>query len=459
MRKHLVLNLATVLFIVLLLAGCASSKYLSVHEIGLGETIVTFAQTDEKTLVISYPETVSNDVVIEAGTMLYDAFPQFFEDSVLEVGPGPSSVLIFGEPKTPGEIENLIDSVDTFIFGRNFYEYSIKDSVTKAPEPVVELVAVIPEPVAEPAPTPAPAEAAPVASAPAAPAPAPAPEPAPAASAPVAAEPAPAASEPVTTTETYTSPDGNLTRTETLTTTENGYSKTIVTTVTVEKDVERTGVPLFVWILLALLLLLIILVVVSSNRRKENGKESEEEGEEETAAEPEAPAPAPVAAESAPAPAPVARAEEPVEEETEEAKAKRAKKLAPRFYGIKSLRDLVVITKNTARRADELQKEAEALKEEIKQLNSEIRAIQGESIADTDRRARLRIVKNNKNSRLKYVVLNGEIIEASNDDYSYLLAKITGEPADFRKTARFADKHVDISPYDVKWVKKHIGLS
>ena len=236
--------------------------------------------------------------------------------------------------------------------------------------------------------------------------------------------------------------------------------KLLLTTVTIEEVGGMLGIPLYVWILLGIIVLLVIITISAcAGGKKEVAPAPEPEPE--PIAEPVAePQPEP---EPAPEPEPEPESEVEIESaayvETfiEEGKNKR-KKPAPRFYGIDSLHDLVVLTKNTANRADDIQERCDELTSEIKQLNAEIRQNSGDTYADEIRRERLRTVKSNKNARLVYLKEEGRQVEVSNDNYAYLLKRLTGEVSEFRKTERFGEKAVNISQYDVVWLKKHLNI-
>ncbi len=210
--------------------------------------------------------------------------------------------------------------------------------------------------------------------------------------------------------------------------------KTVTTVVTIEEIGLPRVIPYYVWILVGLLVLLTIITIVACTGKKEEVKpEPEPQPEPEPVVVPE-PVIMPVAV------------EEPVEE------SKKAKKKLPRFFGIDSLQDRIVITKNTAKRADELKLDSVQRIAEIKEINAQIKE------ENPARVEMLKEIRSNKNAILKVVIQEGKETEKSNDDYAYLLEKITGEPSDFRKTERFAQKNIDIVPYDVTWLKKHLGL-
>ena len=238
--------------------------------------------------------------------------------------------------------------------------------------------------------------------------------------------------------------------------------KLLLTTVTIEEVGGVLSIPLYVWILLGIMVLLVIITISACvGRKKESAPvpqpAPEPEPEPEVIAEPE-PAPEPE-----PEPEVIAEPEAEIESSAyvdafiEEGRTKR-KKPAPRFYGIDSLHDLVVLTKNTANRADDIQERCDELTSEIKQLNAEIRQNSGDTYADEIRRERLRTVKSNKNARLVYLKEEGRQVEVSNDNYAYLLKRLTGEVSEFRKTERFGEKAVNISQYDVVWLKKHLNI-
>ena len=254
---------------------------------------------------------------------------------------------------------------------------------------------------------------------------------------------------------------------------EKDGAKIILTTVRIEEVGPVFDIPVYVWILLGIMVLLVILTISSCCSRKPEPvpaaqPEPEPEPEPEPAPELE---PEPVSEPEAepepePAPEPVVLPDEVdsavyVEAFIEEGQdgKKRAKKPAPRFYGIDSIHDLVVLTKNTASRADEIQERCDELTAEIKQLNSEIRQNSGDTYADEIRRERLRTVKSNKTARLGYLKIEGRQVESSNDNYSYLLKRLTGEPSEFRKTERFGEKVLSVTQYDVVWLKKHLNLN
>ena len=233
---------------------------------------------------------------------------------------------------------------------------------------------------------------------------------------------------------------------------EKDGAKIVLTTVTINETGPAVDVPLYVWFLIGLMVLLVIITIVACTSNKP---------------EPE-PEPIPLAEESTPEPEPEPQPQpEPqeidssvyVETFIEEGKEGAKKKAPSRFYGIDSLQDLVVLTKNTANRADEIRTRVDELKAEIKQLNAEIRQNSGDTFADEVRRERLRTIKSNKNERLEILSLEGQLVETSNDDYAYLLKRLTGEDSNFRKTERFvAEKNMSVTQYDVVWLKKHLNI-
>lgn len=219
---------------------------------------------------------------------------------------------------------------------------------------------------------------------------------------------------------------------------EKDGAKIVLTTVTIEETGPAIDVPLYVWFLIGMIVILVIVVIVVSTYKPEAVPEPQP-----------APQPAPQEIDSS------VYVETFIEEGKEDAK----KKAASRFYGIDSVQDLVVLTKNTANRADEIRARVDELKAEIKQLNAEIRQNSGDTFADEVRRERLRTVKSNKNERLEILSLEGQLVETSNDDYAYLLKRLTGEDTDFRKTERFvAEKNMSVTQYDVVWLKKHLNI-
>ena len=221
---------------------------------------------------------------------------------------------------------------------------------------------------------------------------------------------------------------------------ERNGVKVVLTTVTIDLKGPVAGIPFYVWILLAIIVVLVIIVIMACSGGK---SEPQPEPEPEPKPEPEIVVP----------------------EETdyaeiiiEEGKTKH-KKYVPKIYGIDSLHDLIVITKNTANKADEIQNKCRELKAEIRDLNAQIRENSGDAYADEIRRERLRTVKNNKHARLVYLSIEGQQAETSNDDYAYLLKKLTDQDSDFRDTERFnEEKLVSVTPYDVVWLKKHLNL-
>lgn len=234
--------------------------------------------------------------------------------------------------------------------------------------------------------------------------------------------------------------------------------KLLLTTVTIEEVGGVLSIPLYVWILLGIMVLLVIITISACvGRKKETAPVPQPAPEPEPEPEP-APEQEPVA-EPEPEPQPEAEIESSayVDAFIEEGRNKR-KKPAPRFYGIDSLHDLFVITKNTANRADDIRERCDELTAEIKQLNADIRQNSGDTYADEIRRERLRTVKNNRNARLVYLKEEGRQVEVSNDNYAYLLKRLTGEVSEFRKTERFGEKAVSISQYDVVWLKKHLNI-
>ena len=199
-------------------------------------------------------------------------------------------------------------------------------------------------------------------------------------------------------------------------------------------------------------MILIIILIVSSKRRRD-AEEAASAHAEPVKAEPVKAEPVktePVKAE----PVKVAAPAKPAAKAAEKPAAKKPAKKAPRFYGINSLKDLTVLAKNGSSRADEMRKEISQLESEVKALNSEIRTTENE-----EKRASLRADKNAKKKRINYLYVNGALAESSADDYTYLLNRLTGEKNDFRKTERFNEKNVNISEYDVVWLKKHLGLN
>lgn len=234
--------------------------------------------------------------------------------------------------------------------------------------------------------------------------------------------------------------------------------KLLLTTVTIEEVGGVLSIPLYVWILLGIMVLLVIITISACvGRKKETAPVPQPAPEPEPEPEP-APEPEPVAEpEPEPQPEPEIESSAYVDAFIEEGRNKR-KKPAPRFYGIDSLHDLFVITKNTANRADDIRERCDELTAEIKQLNADIRQNSGDTYADEIRRERLRTVKNNRNARLVYLKEEGRQVEVSNDNYAYLLKRLTGEVSEFRKTERFGEKAVSISQYDVVWLKKHLNI-
>ena len=232
----------------------------------------------------------------------------------------------------------------------------------------------------------------------------------------------------------------------------------VVVSTAAVKEVKENSVPVVLYLLIVAIIILIILILVLNKRRKDA---------EEKQAEPQPePQPEPVKIEEKPVEQPVEKAEpvkvepapkaepqpEPVKAEAKAAPKKPAKK-APRFYGINSMRDLFVLAKNSSLRADEIKNEIVQLEAEVKALNSEIRKTEDEKKRDS-----LRAEKNAKKKRINYLNVNGPLAESSADDYTYLYNRVSGEKADFRKTERFNEKNVNISEYDVVWMKKHLGL-
>lgn len=234
--------------------------------------------------------------------------------------------------------------------------------------------------------------------------------------------------------------------------------KLLLTTVTIEEVGGVLSIPLYVWILLGIMVLLVIITISACvGRKKETAPVPQPAPEPEPESEP-APEQEPVAEpEPEPQPEPEIESSAYVDAFIEEGRNKR-KKPAPRFYGIDSLHDLFVITKNTANRADDIRERCDELTAEIKQLNADIRQNSGDTYADEIRRERLRTVKNNRNARLVYLKEEGRQVEVSNDNYAYLLKRLTGEVSEFRKTERFGEKAVSISQYDVVWLKKHLNI-
>lgn len=227
---------------------------------------------------------------------------------------------------------------------------------------------------------------------------------------------------------------------------EKDGAKIVLTTVTIEETVPAIDVPLYVWFLIGMIVILVIVVIVVFTYKPEAVPEPQPEPQPEAVPEPQ---PEPQEIDSSVY----------VETFIEEGKEGAKKKAASRFYGIDSVQDLVVLTKNTANRADEIRARVDELKAEIKQLNAEIRQNSGDTFADEVRRERLRTVKSNKNERLEILSLEGQLVETSNDDYAYLLKRLTGEDTDFRKTERFvAEKNMSVTQYDVVWLKKHLNI-
>jgi len=228
---------------------------------------------------------------------------------------------------------------------------------------------------------------------------------------------------------------------------ERNGSKVVLTTVTIEEIGPVAGIPFYVWILLAIIAILTIITIIACSTGGSDNKEEKPEPEPEPVAVP-APEPEMVVAEET----------DYAEIFIEEGKTKH-KKYVPKIYGIDSIHDLIVITKNTANKADEIQNKCRELKAEIRDLNAQIRENSGDAYADEIRRERLRTVKNNKHARLVYLSIEGQQAETSNDDYAYLLKKLTDQDSDFRDTERFnEEKLVSVTPYDVVWLKKHLNL-
>ena len=498
MRKNIVFSFTVLVLVSLLLAGCAGAYGTTAdYTVNAEGYEFGFTRVNSKKIIIQYTEGLSDENLLDAGAAACKILEDNFEGSVLTIYKDSTAVLKLAKAMSKEEYDAKYTKLNEYLngpapnaSGPTKLAVSVPTFEEKAPvvtvvvsEPVVEIPVVTvqsepvkpaePEPVvvvvvapaaeSEPAPAPA-AEPAPAPAAEPAPAPAPAPTPAPVPdSAPApAAEPAPApapapvqAPAPASAAET-----------------------TVSVVVVPEPEAEvanSSNVPVVIYLLVVAILILIIILIVSSKRRKD-AEEAASAHAEPVKAEPvkEEPVKAetvkaepvksePVKAEPVKAepvkvvPVVAPKAAKPAakaaEKPAEKPAAKKPAKKAPRFYGINSLKDLTVLAKNGSSRADEMRKEISQLESEVKALNSEIRTTE-----DEKKRASLRADKNAKKKRINYLYVNGALAESSADDYTYLLNRLTGEKNDFRKTERFNEKNVNISEYDVVWLKKHLGL-
>lgn len=497
MRKNIVFSFTVLVLVSLLLAGCAGAYGTTAdYTVNAEGYEFGFTRVNSKKIIIQYTEGLSDENLLDAGAAACKILEDNFEGSVLTIYKDSTAVLKLAKAMSKEEYDAKYTKLNEYLngpapnaSGPTKLAVSVPTFEEKAPvvtvvvsEPVVEIPVVTvqsepvkpaePEPVvvvvvapaaeSEPAPAPA-AEPAPAPAAEPAPAPAPAPTPAPVPdSAPApAAEPAPApapapaqAPAPASAAETTVS---------------------VVVVPEPEAEVAKSSnVPVVIYLLVVAILILIIILIVSSKRRRDAEEAASAHAEpvkaepvkeepvkaetvkaepvksEPVKAEPVKAEPVKVAAPAKPAAKPAAKA---AEKPAEKPAAKKPAKKAPRFYGINSLKDLTVLAKNGSSRADEMRKEISQLESEVKALNSEIRTIE-----DEKKRASLRADKNAKKKRINYLYVNGALAESSADDYTYLLNRLTGEKNDFRKTERFNEKNVNISEYDVVWLKKHLGL-
>lgn len=470
MRKNIVFSFTVLVLVSLLLAGCAGAYGTTAdytvnaegHEFG-------FTRVNSKKIIIQYTEGLSDENLLDAGAAACKILEDNFEGSVLTIYKDSTAVLKLAKAMSKEEYDAKYTKLNEYLngpapnaSGPTKLVVSVPTFEEKAPvvtvvvsEPEVEIpvvtvqsepvkpaepepvVVVVVAPAAESEPAPA-AEPAPAPAAEPAPAPAPAPTPAPAPAPASAPAPAPAPAQapaPASAAETTVS---------------------VVVVPEPEAEVAKSSnVPVVIYLIVVAILILIIILIVSSKRRRDAEEaasaHAEPVKEEPVKTEPVKAEPVKVAAPAKPAEKPAAKA---AEKPAEKPAAKKPAKKAPRFYGINSLKDLTVLAKNGSSRADEMRKEISQLESEVKALNSEIRTTE-----DEKKRASLRADKNAKKKRINYLYVNGALAESSADDYTYLLNRLTGEKNDFRKTERFNEKNVDISEYDVVWLKKHLGLN
>ena len=454
MRKNIVFSFTVLVLVSLLLAGCAGAYGTTAdYTVNAEGYEFGFTRVNSKKIIIQYTEGLSDENLLDAGAAACKILEDNFEGSVLTIYKDSTAVLKLAKAMSKEEYDAKYTKLNEYLngpapnaSGPTKLAVSVPTFEEKAPvvtvvvsEPVVEIpvVTVQSEPVkpAEPEPVVV------VVVAPAAesePAPAPAQDPAPASAA-----------------ETTVS---------------------VVVVPEPEAEVAKSSnVPVVIYLLVVAILILIIILIVSSKRRRD-AEEAASAHAEPVKAEPvkEEPVKAetvkaepvksePVKAEPVKAepvkvvPVVAPKAAKPAakasEKPAEKPAAKKPAKKAPRFYGINSLKDLTVLAKNGSSRADEMRKEISQLESEVKALNSEIRTTE-----DEKKRASLRADKNAKKKRINYLYVNGALAESSADDYTYLLNRLTGEKNDFRKTERFNEKNVNISEYDVVWLKKHLGL-
>ena len=511
MKKRFVKYLVLFVFISLLFAGCAGTyDETPDHVVNADGYEFGLKKTGPKTIVITYPEGLSDEELLKAGASAQKIIEDDLEGSVLTIYKDSTAVLRLEKSMSDEEYNSKLSKLDEYMFGPDTKSsgpvaFTIDPPQIAEPEPAKEaaepvvtvvvpetvvvepvvtvqsepvasqepetvvVVVVVPaevevtepeqapatEPVVEPVPEPAPAAEPEPAPEPATepatePAPAPAAEPEPE---PVP-EPAPApVAEPAPAPAPVAAPAPAATPSPAPAAEPAPVVEVVVSTAEVKevKEVEKTTIPVILYLLIVAIILLIIIILLLNRRKKETEKPVETQPEPAKVEEVPAPKAEPVKAEPAKveeAPAPKA---EPVK--AEPAKPKKPAKKAPRFYGINSMRDLFVLAKNSSLRADEIKNEIAQLEADIKALNTEIRKTENEK-----KRASLRAEKSAKKKRINYLNVNGPLAESSADDYTYLYNRVSGEKVDFRKTERFNEKNVNISEYDVVWMKKHLGL-
>jgi len=255
---------------------------------------------------------------------------------------------------------------------------------------------------------------------------------------------------------------------------ERNGAKIVLTTVTIEETGPAAGIPWYVWVLLAIIVILVIITIIScSNGSSDSNEEKESEPEPEVKQEPVV---VPVVAAAAATAAVATKKKTNKVKKTvvlasglttqvvsyggvavEVIEGKGTRKYMPKIYGIDSIRDLINVTKNTAQRTDDIQQRCSILEIEISEINDRVKQIESETFPDEAKREKLLEEKETKHDVLVYLRTEGRLAEISNDDYAYLLKRLTDEDSDFRETERFnEEKVISVTDYDVTWLKNHI---
>ncbi len=238
------------------------------------------------------------------------------------------------------------------------------------------------------------------------------------------------------------------------------------------QQAEKKGLSVF-WIILIIICILIIIYLLLS-RRKKVAKPEPAKAEPVKKAEPpkaevkkaEAPKAEAPKAEAKPVKAEPAKVEPVKKEETiimpeVQKAAPKAKKVVerPRFYGINTLASLRALARDSADGADKAVLEIQECEANIKAINSDIYALRADNSSSAQsRKEALRADKRKNVQRIEYLKEYGKTLEVGADTYSYLIEELTGNAVEFRKTERFAEKDVNVSKADLKWLKDHLGL-